>query len=102
MGTIAVVVKHRRDAHLTCQPPGRVIRCFFPHHDGILFDRLPVLSQNHRQGRLWDDLVHRFADYAFEAQSGDAQKSRVDRNEAELPIGFDRQMENDVFDGVVD
>jgi hypothetical protein len=52
MGTIAVVVKDRRDADFACQPPGRVIRCFFPHHDGILFDRLPVLSQDHRRTAL--------------------------------------------------
>ena len=102
MGTSAFVVKDRRDADFAGQPPGRVIRCFFPTHDGIFFDRLSVLSQNHRQGRLWDDLVHRFADHRFQAQSGDPQKSRVDRNEAELPFGFDSQMENDISDGVVD
>ena len=97
MGTSAFVVKDRCNADFPGQPPGRVIRCFFPMHDGLFFDRLPVLSQNHRQGRLWDDLVHRFADHRFLAQSGDPQKSRVDRNEAELPFGFDSQMENDIL-----
>ena len=63
MGTSAFVVKDRRDPDFAGQPPGRVIRCFFPTHDGIFFDRLSVLSQNHRQGRLRDDLVHRFADH---------------------------------------
>ena len=40
MGTSACVVKDRRDADFAGQPPGRVIRCFFPTHDGIFFDRL--------------------------------------------------------------
>ncbi len=70
--------------------------------DVMFFDRLPVFSENHRQGGLRDDLAHRFADHRFEGQPGGSQKCRVDRNEAELPFGFHSQVENDIPDSVVD
>ncbi len=57
MGTRACIVKDRRNADLPGQPPGREIRRFFPAHDGLSFDRLPVIFQNHWEGRLWNDLV---------------------------------------------
>src|SRR5947207_3454221 len=34
MGTVAFVVQDRRDPDFAGQPPGRVIRRFFPTHDG--------------------------------------------------------------------
>ena len=61
MRTIPFVVKYGYNADFAGQPPGWVIRRFFPNHGGVFFDRLPVLSEDHRQGRLWDDLVHSFA-----------------------------------------
>src|SRR5580765_1882995 len=48
MGTSACVVKNGRDAGFAGQPPGRVIRCFYPAHQGFFFDRLSVFSQSPR------------------------------------------------------
>src|SRR5579863_3104430 len=101
MRTIPFVVKYGYNADFAGQPPGWVIRRFFPNHGGAFFDRLPVLSEDHRQGWLRNDLVHRFADQRFPAQSGDSQQSRVGRNEAESTFRFDSQVENAIPDGVV-
>src|SRR5215467_10314207 len=101
MRTIPFVAKYRYNADFAGQAPGWVVRRFFPNHGGVFFDRLPVLSEDHRQGRLWNDLVDGFADHRFPAQSGGSQKSRIDGNEAELTFRFDNQVENDIPDGVI-
>src|SRR6516225_240536 len=101
MGTVASLVKYRRDADFAGQPPSRVITGLFPTNYGVFFYRLSILPQYHRQGGLWDNLVDCLANHRFSAQSGDLQKSSVYRNEAKLTFGFDSQLENDVPDGVV-
>ena len=101
-GTRTCIVKYRRDANFAGQPTGGVVGRFFPKHGPMSFDRLSILSQHHRQRGLWDHVINRFADDGFSAQSGDLQKSCIHRNETELPFGFDSQIKNDIFDGVVD
>jgi hypothetical protein len=63
---------------------------------------LRLAAQNHCQGRARDDFVHRFADDHLAAQPSDLQKGRVHRNEAKSTFGLDRQVENDIPDGVVE
>jgi hypothetical protein len=69
MRALACFVKYRCYADFARQPSGRVVGRFFPKHSSASVDRFPVLAQNHRQRRLWDDLIYRFACYFFQAQS---------------------------------
>src|SRR5579862_6334589 len=101
MCTDPLAVYDWRDGDLAGQPSARVISGLFPRHDGIRLYSLPVLIQDHGQGRLWNDLVHRLADHRFPAEARHLEKSCVYRNETEL-TGFDSELENDVLDRVVD
>src|SRR5262245_58355498 len=97
----AVAADHRSHRDLAVSLAGGIVGDLVPANGPPLLDRLPILPEHQRQGRLGNHLIDELSHHLALSQARRFRESRIDLDEAEA-IVLDLQVEDYVGHAHVD